>query len=176
AVSYLNKFSKILREVLKHSESKEYSLQAEIDTLKLYMNLENIRFETPIHFTIENEQDLNLSQFRIPPLLLQPFLENSIWHGLSLRKGIKNLIVRIRQENEDHILIEVEDNGIGREAAMEIKSKKVFQRESLGLKLSSDRLKLFAQQRQHDHSMEIIDLHQSGEPSGTLIRLEVPIH
>ncbi|MEM6966183.1 MAG: histidine kinase [Bacteroidota bacterium] len=176
AVTYLNKFSKILREVLKNSNNKEYSLREEMDTLQLYANLENIRFENKIDFVIENQQGLNLNNFKIPPLLLQPLIENSIWHGLSLKKGRKEIIVRIRKDHQDYLTIEVEDNGIGRERAMDIKNKKVFQRPSIGLKLSEDRLKLFGKNRSLHHGIHIEDLYDEAQnPTGTKVILKIPI-
>jgi sensor histidine kinase YesM len=176
AVSYLNKFSKILREVLKNSNNDECSLKEEVETLQLYMNLENIRLENKIEFILENEQDLNMSTFKIPPLLLQPLVENSIWHGLSLKEGNKNIIVRVFQNDEKYLTIEVEDNGLGRERAMEIKSKKILQRPSIGLQLSIDRLKLFGKNRLGPHDVSIIDLYNDEEIAiGTKVVLKIPI-
>ncbi len=176
AVSYLNKFSKILREVLKNSNNDECSLKEEIETLQLYVNLENIRFENKIEFILENEQDLNLNKFKIPPLLLQPLVENSIWHGLSLKKDAKKIIIRLRHDHEKYLTIEVEDNGIGRERAMEIKSKKVFQRPSIGLQLSIDRLKLFGKNRSDYHDVSIVDLYDDNQIAiGTKLVLKIPI-
>lgn len=176
AVTYLNKFSKILREVLKNSNNDECSLKEEIDTLQLYVNLENIRFENKIDFIIENEQGLNLTNFKIPPLLLQPLIENSIWHGLSLKKGKKEIIIRIQQGHKEYLIIEIEDNGIGREQAMDIKNKKVFQRPSIGLKLSEDRLKLFGKNRSQYHGIQIEDMYDDAQnPKGTKVILKIPI-
>lgn len=176
AVSYLNKFSKILREVLKNSNHKECTLKEEIETLQLYVNLENIRFENKIDFIVENQQDLNLSNFKIPPLLLQPIVENSIWHGLSLIKEQKKILIRLLHHHEKYLTIEVEDNGIGRERAMEIKSKKVFQRPSIGLQLSIDRLKLFSKNRSKHHGISIVDMYSDTQIAiGTKVVLKIPI-
>lgn len=176
AVSYLNKFSKVLREVLKHSESEAYTVKEEIEALRLYVTLENIRFEDKIEFRVENQDELNLTQFLIPPFLLQPLLENAIWHGLSLKEGKRELIIRIKQIRPAELQIEVEDNGIGRERAMELKSKKVFQRDSLGMKLSKDRLRLFAQKRDQAYGMEVLDLYDAdGEAAGTRLVLRIPV-
>lgn len=175
AVSYLNKFSKILREILKNSNSEECSLKEEIETLRLYVNLENIRFEKKIDFEIINEQNLNLNEFKIPPLLLQPLVENSIWHGLSLVNKQKRILLRIFRNHDKYLTIEVEDNGIGRERAMEIKSKKVFQRPSIGLQLSTDRLKLFGKNRSEHYGISIVDLYgDDQEASGTKVVLKIP--
>jgi sensor histidine kinase YesM len=176
AVSYLNKFSKVLREVLKNSENEAYTIQEEMDTLTLYVNLENIRFENKIAFSIDNQGELNLRNFLIPPLLLQPLLENAIWHGLSLKEGARSLSICIMAPVSDHIQIDVEDNGIGRERAQEIKAKKVFQRDSLGVKLTQDRLRLFAQKREQAYDMQVIDLYDEvGTPLGTRVSLKVPV-
>ena len=176
AVNYLNKFSKILREVLKNSNNQECTLKEEIETLQLYVNLENIRFENKIDFILENEQDLNLTNFKIPPLLLQPLVENSIWHGLSLIKEQKKIIIRLIHDHEGYLTIEIEDNGIGRERAMEIKSKKVFQRPSIGIQLSIDRLKLFSKNRSEYHDVSFVDMYnEAQEAIGTKVVLKISI-
>ncbi len=80
-VYYLNKFAKLIRKILVVSNEKDISLADELDTMKLYMNIENIRFSNEIDFQINIDKDINLENIRIPSLILQPFLENSLWHG-----------------------------------------------------------------------------------------------
>ncbi|MAD97411.1 MAG: sensor histidine kinase [Flavobacteriaceae bacterium] len=89
AVHYLNKFSKLVRKILEYSSVKEISLKEELETMNLYMNIENIRFSNEIKFNLNTDESLNLMQVKVPPLVLQPFLENAIWHGLSSKKGEK---------------------------------------------------------------------------------------
>src|SRR5690606_3958204 len=83
AVHYLNKFSKLIRKILEASSQREISLAEELETVELYMNIENIRFSNEIDFRIDVDKDIFIDNIKIPSLTLQPFLENSLWHGLS---------------------------------------------------------------------------------------------
>ena len=124
ATHYLNKFSKLIRKILEASASKEISLQEELETMDLYMTIENIRFSNAIEFSINVDEHLNLKSVKVPPLVLQPFLENSIWHGLSSKKNNKNILLSIERISADYIQIFIEDNGIGREDFGKDKSRK----------------------------------------------------
>lgn len=93
AAHYLNKFSKLIRKILEASNQKEITLSEELETMDLYMTIENIRFSNEINFTIHIDETINLKTIKVPPLILQPFLENSIWHGLSSKKESKRVIL-----------------------------------------------------------------------------------
>ena len=101
AVHYLNKFSKLVRKILESSTLKEVSLHEELETMDLYMNIENIRFSNEINYEINVDDTLNLSAIKVPPLVLQPFLENALWHGLSSKKGDKKIILSVFQPSKD---------------------------------------------------------------------------
>ncbi|MDP5092816.1 MAG: histidine kinase [Polaribacter sp.] len=160
AVYYLNKFSKLIRKILTISREKEVSLQEELDTLELYVSIENLRFKNEIQFSIEIDKNINLDTIKIPPLILQPFVENAIWHGLSPKDGEKKLKILINKLNEDSVEISIMDNGIGREKAMEFKQKKMIKRESIGLKLTEERLAIFSSHLKQKHQIFFEDLNQ----------------
>lgn len=175
AVYYLNKFSKLIRKILSISRVKEVSLQEELDTLELYVSIENLRFKNQIQFTIEVEKNINLDTIKIPPLILQPFVENAIWHGLSAKEGEKKLIICISLLTSNTIEIIIEDNGIGREKSSEFKNKKMIKRESIGLKLTEERLAVFSNKQHKKHQIIIEDKTNQGKAIGTKVSVVLPI-
>ena len=158
AVYYLNKFSKLIRKILTISREKEVSLQDEIETLELYVSIENLRFKNELQFDIDIDKTINLDTIKIPPLILQPFVENAIWHGLSPKEGEKKLKLSIAKLELNCIEITIEDNGIGRKKAMEFKAQKMIKRESIGLKLSEERLAVFSNHLKQKHKIVFEDL------------------
>lgn len=160
AVYYLNKFSKLIRQILMISREKEVSLKDELDTLLLYISIENLRFKNEIQFVTEIAENLNLETIKIPPLILQPFVENAIWHGLSPKEGEKKLKISVSKNQPNTVEIAIEDNGIGRKSAAEIKEKKFIKRESIGLKLTEERLAVFSNHLKYKHQIFFEDLNQ----------------
>ena len=158
AVYYLNKFSKLIRKILTISREKEVSLQDEIDTLELYVSIENLRFKNEIHFSKNIDKSINLETTKVPPLLLQPFVENAIWHGLSPKKGEKKLQLSILKKESNYIEIAIEDNGIGRKKAFEFQQKKMIKKDSVGLKLTEERLAIFSNELKRKHLIIFEDL------------------
>jgi len=175
AVYYLNKFSKLIRRILASTREKEISLAEEIETMELYVNIENIRFGNEIEFSLEIDPKLNLDTIKIPSLILQPFIENAIWHGLSSKKGSKKLSLTIKKRKITHIEIIITDNGIGREKAAMINAKKMREKESVGLQLTEERLSNFAKEYQHKYSIKFNDLYNENNPSGTSVTLKIPL-
>ncbi|MCF6296133.1 MAG: histidine kinase [Flavobacteriaceae bacterium] len=176
AVYYLNKFSKLIRKILAATQEKEVSLANELETLELYINIENIRFNNEIDFSINIDENINIETIKIPSLILQPFIENAIWHGLSLKKENKKLSVILEKDTESHIKITIEDNGIGRERSAEIKQKKIHKRDSIGIKLTEERLSKFAEAYKNDFSLTFIDLYDENKiANGTKVILKIPI-
>ncbi len=176
AVHYLNKFSKLVRRILEGSSLKETQLSEELETVELYLNIENIRFSNEIDYNIAIEDGIHPEQVKIPSLVLQPFLENAIWHGLSAKEGQKNIWINITRKDESHIQIAIVDNGVGRKVSEEIKENRVLKRKSVGIDITKERLANFAKDYQYDFSVEIIDLFEDGgQPKGTKIVLEVPV-
>ena len=175
AVKYLSKFSKFVRSILQSTFGKEMTLEEEINTLKLYVDIENIRFNNPVHFDLEVDERLNIDQISIPPLLTQPFVENALWHGLSLKETDKVLSVSIQSLDKNHFRIVITDNGVGRKRAMKIKAARTFKRESVGIKLSKERLKYFSKKYKGQGSIIIEDLYENTKPIGTKVIIVVPM-
>lgn len=176
AVYYLNKFSKLIRKILAASMDKEISLADELETTELYVNVENIRFDNSIDFQMKVEEGLNLESIKIPSLILQPFLENAIWHGLSSKNEDRQLSIHVEKELPDFLKVEIQDNGIGRKKAAEIKLKKIHRRNSIGITITEERLKNFAQSKQYNCDLQFIDLYDDNdEPTGTKVILKFPL-
>jgi tetratricopeptide (TPR) repeat protein len=176
AVHYLNKFSKLIRKILESSSVKEVSLQEELETMDLYMNIENIRFSNEIYYNFNVDQALDLSKIKVPPLVLQPFLENALWHGLSSKKGDKNILLSVYKPSENFIQIDIQDNGIGRKASAQIKSNKTIKRKSIGIELTKERLNNFIKGFKNPFSLSFNDLFDDQKnPNGTKVILKIPI-
>lgn len=175
AVHYLNKFSKLVRKILEASSLKEISLFDELETIELYMNIENIRFSNEIQFTTRVDEPINPHNVKIPSLILQPFLENALWHGLSTKEGEKKIELRVSRENDNYINITITDNGIGRKASERLKKNKVLKRKSIGIDITKERLANFSKDLEHNFQVEIVDLYNSEkESTGTRVILHIP--
>lgn len=175
AVHYLNKFSKLVRKILEASSQKEISLSEELGTMELYMNIENIRFSNEIDFKIQVEKDINVDNIKIPSLTLQPFLENSLWHGLSPKEGDKKIQINVKHKDKGHVTIEIVDNGVGRTMAELNKENRVLKRKSLGIHITKERLANFAKDYQNKFDVAIMDLFdENGNPNGTKVVLDIP--
>ncbi|EPR70075.1 DNA-binding response regulator/sensor histidine kinase [Winogradskyella psychrotolerans RS-3] len=174
AVYYLNKFSKLIRKILMASKEKETSLNDELETMKLYMNIENIRFSNEIDFTIMVDPSINTEITKLPSLVLQPFLENSLWHGLSSKSNNKKIILNVRKNSPNFITVEIIDNGIGRIASKKINDRNRLERNSVGIDITKARLANFSEAFQNSYTLDIEDLYENEKPSGTKIILKIP--
>ncbi len=175
AVHYLNKFSKLVRKILEASSLKEIPLEEELETVELYMNIENIRFNNEIDFSIQIHPEINPSLVKIPSLILQPFLENALWHGLSSKDGRKRIELEVCCLNSGYITIRIRDNGIGREEAERLKEQRVLKRKSVGIDITRERLANFSKDYQNSYALEIEDLKdEEGNATGTLVTLKIP--
>ena len=169
-IHYLNKFSKLIRIILENIRIDSISLHEELTILKLYVDIENIRFEEKINLNIKNPENIHIQNIIIPPMILQPFIENAIWHGLMLKEGEKWIDLLFSQE-EDAIVLKIRDNGIGRQAVQQREEgRKLFKKKSIGLKITQERISHFNQKENLDYTFKIHDLkNEKGEPMGTEI-------
>lgn len=175
AVHYLNKFSKLVRKILEASSQKEITLAEELETVELYMNIENIRFSNEIDFRISVDENVCPTSIKMPSLALQPFLENSLWHGLSPKEGEKKIHVNVKRKNQSHVSIEIVDNGVGRGAAEVNKENRVLKRKSVGIRITKERLANFSKDYQNKFDVDIVDLFdESGNSIGTKVILDIP--
>lgn len=166
AVIYLDDFSTLLRHILQNSRHREITVEEELETLELYLSLERSRLGAGFRFAINVSSREALSQYQIPPLLLQPIVENAIWHGLhpSL-KAEKTLTVTF--DTAENLNIIIEDNGIGRAASA--KKKKLYA--GMGTTIIRDRLALHNHLSDYDILLKIADLEQNGRVLGTRVTL-----
>ncbi len=171
AANYIAKFSKLLRMILNYSRQDMITVYDEIQSMKLYMDFERLRFDNGFDFDIEiNGQDV--LDCRIPPLIVQPFIENAIWHGLMPRMDSKGYIHVSFKLDEKALRVTVEDNGIGREKARENSSRRSLKEGSVGLQITKERLKGLSFRTKKQNEVEIIDLFdENNQPKGTLVNL-----
>lgn len=167
AVSFLSKFSKLIRNILTSSRVEKISLQDELDLVKIYMDIENLRFENQIIFKVLNPENIQYQEIMLPPMILQPFIENAIIHGLLNKDGEKTLTL-LFSKSKNNNLLKITDNGVGRKRAASYAETKHLQKESLGLKITFERLKHFNEKYRVDYSYSFSDLENDlGEALGT---------
>ena len=172
---FLQKFSKLIRSVLENSQEEFISLSDELTVLSWYLQLEQIRSNYKWDYSIAIKDDINTKLIRIPPLLLQPFVENAIIHGIKNKIEGRGVITISIQKNQDEILeIGIDDNGIGRNESTIRGNKNPFKKKSLGMKFTMDRILNLNDKDSEKYYVEIIDKFDNGEPSGTTIQLFLP--
>jgi LytS/YehU family sensor histidine kinase len=120
--------------------------------------------------------NVNAESIELPPLIIQPYVENAIWHGLLHKNSIGHLSINVSLQSEAMLQCVIEDNGVGREKARELRSKSATTKKSLGMKLTEDRLSLMNKHAELNASIEIIDLYTNEkQPAGTKVLLTIPI-
>jgi ligand-binding sensor domain-containing protein/putative methionine-R-sulfoxide reductase with GAF domain/anti-sigma regulatory factor (Ser/Thr protein kinase) len=176
ATKYLSRFSKLLRAILVHSDKETISLKEELEILNLYVELESIRFKESFHYKIICDETIDADEIKIPTLLVQPFVENAIWHGLMHKEGERDLKVEFTEEGE-FIKCIIEDNGIGRKKAAEMKITVMQDKKhtSRGIEVSKERLKTLRTKDGREGSISIIDMaNENGKASGTRVEIYFP--
>lgn len=169
---YLSRFSKLLRMLLDNANQPFVSVKQELEFLELYLSLENLRIPD-LQFSIEKDPKINTEERMVPNMMLQPYIENAIWHGLSNKKGDRKLLIRIH-ENGNATEFEIEDNGIGRKKAAEKKSLYRKGHTSKGMELLSKRFSLLSKEYGASIQTTITDLGNNGDAIGTLVIIDVP--
>ena len=141
-----------------------------------FPSIENIRFSNEIHYKIQVDEDVDTESIKIPSLVLQPFLENALWHGLSPKKDDKFINLSVSKTENNFVSISITDNGIGRTASAKIKEKKLLKQKSLGIDITKQRLANFSKNYTESFELMINDLYDSNnQPSGTCVVLKLPI-
>lgn len=173
--NYLTKFSSLMRKVLENSQHTSVPLRDELDALKLYLELEMIRFKDKFDYQINIDDEIDTIMYKVPTMLIQPYVENSICHGLMPAEGKGLVRINLTLEN-DYISCVIEDNGIGREAAQEKKRKNEDNHNSLGTQIVSSRLELVNALYGTTLKTVYTDLkNEKGEPEGTRVEIHIPI-
>ena len=175
ASQYLVIFSKFIRMVLDSSKKRTINLAEEMEIMKIYLNLERKRFDNAFTFEIYGLDHPSLNEIDLPPLLLQPFVENAIWHGL-LNSEQENKAITINIDiNIHNASIVIEDNGVGRQESKKLSAKKLYK--SMGISLTKERIKLYNLAFENLLSFKIIDkTDDAGVPAGTRVELDIKRH
>jgi len=191
ALRYLNKFAKLMRMILSNSEKSSVTIREEIDSLKLYLELESLRWENKFEYVIDIDSKVETDFQEIPSMLIQPYVENAIIHGVIPKEGENGKIEINIAQTETHIICTITDNGIGRKKSFEIKSKSVHSpHESMGMKITSERLEVLnkihprlSSAKKKDGgldsnlSVNIIDMEdEKGDALGTKVEIFIPIN
>jgi hypothetical protein len=176
ANKFISGFSRLIRQTLDFSSKPEISLEEELDYLTNYLDIERTRLENTFDWTVHIGKEVNPADYYIPPMILQPFVENSVRHGLRFRRD-KNGIVTITVKREgDHLVCILEDNGIGRKAAMQFKSISPINYQSKGLSLTAERIAMFNREHEHKITMQIDDLEDEAQNAlGTRVTIHFPV-
>jgi ligand-binding sensor domain-containing protein len=176
ASRYLTKFSRLIRLILDNSKHQRIPLSGEMEALRLYIEMESIRFEQKFSYEIEMDESLDSEEVTIAPMILQPYVENAIWHGLMPLNGQRpgHLRISITPEN-GRLHCVIEDNGIGREAAHILKGASLTGRISKGMRITADRITILNQGERIEDLVQITDLTDAnGNAAGTRIELKLP--
>jgi tetratricopeptide (TPR) repeat protein len=175
ASGYLAKFSRLIRQILENAENMEVPLKDELSLLEAYLQLEKLRFNSEILFRIRVSDEIDPENTYLPSMVLQPFVENAIWHGLLPKRESGEGFISIDIHRKDgNLVCLIEDNGIGREKALELSRKSVYPKKSLGLKITEERLKLL-NNKFHQQLVRITDLKDTvGKALGTRVEVFIP--
>ena len=178
ASEYLNNFARLMRLILQNSRSNYISLKDELEALELYMQMESLRFKNKFSYSIAVDENVDTSSIVIPPMLIQPYVENAIWHGLMHRSnGVEGLVkISITKKDEDLQCV-IEDNGIGRAKAAEIKAQKpTNHKRSMGMQITQDRIEIINKLYNMNASVQIHDMTDAGGVAkGTKVELTIPV-
>jgi ligand-binding sensor domain-containing protein len=175
AHKYLSKFSRLMRRVLENSAKNMNTVASEIEMLELYLELESLRFANKFTYEINTGDDPSILNIKIPAMLLHPFVENAILHGL-LNKPDSGHLKIVLETDETQLTCIIEDNGIGRDEAEHIKANKMNAHRSLGLKVTEDRMKMIEVISNKKAQVKIVDLYDSnGSAMGTRVIIVIPI-
>jgi len=173
ASEYLSKFSRLVRLILQNSQESFIPLEKELEALQLYLELESVRFDQKFEYKIIIADSIDTTMLKVPPLIIQPYAENAIWHGLMHKEEKGHLEIEVYGEDEI-LFYKITDDGIGRKEAAELKSKSASTQKSMGMRITADRIAML--QHRNETSITITDLVLAdGNPGGTEVLIKIPI-
>jgi hypothetical protein len=179
AYKYLTLFSNFLRSLLNYAEKNFMPLDEELKVLKMYIELESLRFDKTFSFEINVDETLSNDEILVPSLMVQPFVENAIWHGLLHKEGDKRLAIQFINHEDEYLTCSIEDNGIGRVKSEVIQKNKIksIVHHSKGIAIIKERLSLLQQKTGKPAHLEVKDLYnQEGESTGTKVIITIPYY
>jgi sensor histidine kinase YesM len=176
ASAYLSRFSRLVRLILQNSKLPLIPLESELEALELYLELEALRYDNHFDYTISVDDELDVFSLKVPPLIIQPYAENAIWHGL-MHKPEKGHLAIALFEQDNRLFCKVTDDGVGRKKATEIRSKAAFTHKSMGMEITATRIAMLQQKEQLDSYITITDLILAdGSAGGTEVTIKLPVH
>ena len=175
ASRYLTKFSKLIRLILQNSQAALITLDSELESLELYLSLEALRFNNYFDYKISVGSNVDVSTIKVPPLILQPYVENAIWHGLMHKEERGQLDIEISRE-DNQLFFKITDNGVGRENATLLASKSATKYKPMGLSITANRIANLNLLQSAESSVAINDLlNPNGTPAGTEVTIKTPV-
>ncbi|MEJ2614447.1 MAG: histidine kinase [Ignavibacteriaceae bacterium] len=167
ANEYLSKFAKLLRLNLESAEHGFITIEEELERLKIYLMLEKIRFGHTLTYTLKIDREINAERIQIPNMLIQPFVENAVWHGILPKHGDGEISIKIEKSDNDNLKITITDNGIGFNKGLELKKSDHI---SKGMNIIEQRLNLL-----NDNNEKLISVHDVSEyekdKTGTIVEI-----
>ena len=174
ASDYLNMFARLIRLILHYSSKDTISLKEELNALALYVELEQMRYRDDFGFALKVESDVDTENWLVPPLIIQPYVENAIVHGLAPKSGAKNLLVEVTKSKSKLCFI-IRDNGVGRSYSKNFNILQNPQHKSVAMELTRKRIELAETDQTENENIKITDLRENGQPAGTEVRLKLPV-
>jgi len=172
---YLSRFSKLVRNILDSSIEENVPIEQEISTIENYIELQKIRFKSKFDYTLEVDEAIDQQNTTIPPMLAQPFIENSIEHGIKHKKTKGNIHIHFSLL-KNMIVLEVEDDGVGREKAKEILNRQNLDHKSMATDITRERIRVMNKKLKRKIIFNILDLKdENGDPTGTKVVFEIPV-
>lgn len=173
--AYLSKFALLVRTILNNSKSHTISLKDELDALQLYIEIEHMRLEGKFDYMMDIDKSIHVRQAQIPPMILQPYVENAIWHGLMHKDSKGRLLVQVKDMG-NQIQCIIEDNGVGRERAAEINKTRIGKKDSVGMQITGNRIEIINRIYGIHTQVQIIDLKDDdGFGAGTRVVINIPL-
>ena len=166
---YLSEFSVLMRSVLENSDEDFIPFSKEIELIELYVKLEHNRFKEKFDYSITIDEAIDLDEYTIPPMLLQPYIENAIWHGLRYKDGKGTLEIVIGVRDDTSLVVTIRDNGVGRKRSQELKTKNQLKQKSKGMSTIKKRISILNDMYQDKVSVAVSDLFEDG--TGTKVAL-----
>lgn len=168
---YLSEFSTLMRSVLENSDEDFIPLSKEIELLSLYVKLEHNRFKDKFNYDIHIDDQIPVDDFSIPPMLLQPYIENAIWHGLRYKKEKGVLTIKMTYKDSEEVEIVIIDNGIGRKKSMEMKTKNQLHQKSKGMSTIKNRINILNSMYKDKISVAVTDAKSDGTGTKVVLML-----
>jgi len=174
ALKYLSKFAKLMRAIMENSKSPRIAIAEELRVLKLYLELESLRFKEKFNYKIIIDPEIDCEYEDIPPMLVQPYIENALNHGIINKEGPGKIEITLKKAGP-YLVCCVEDDGIGRAKAQEIKESKLYTHKSRGMSITQSRLEIINKMQNSNLNVEVEDLFENKIPAGTKVKIYIPL-